>query len=160
MVDGQGKIIPSYDSKVLGLKNGLTSMTFGPIRPHTTRIEVPRCVDCHLDPKALGLGEGRMVPATGQSRFEIQGVYDSRGSGLQIPYPLDAIVDPDGKTLQGTSQKLARPFNREEIGRILGIGPCLPCHDRYDDPVWQRPGPYRLMPPCLKKLEQADQARR
>ncbi|MEW6351658.1 MAG: hypothetical protein AB1646_21630 [Thermodesulfobacteriota bacterium] len=155
MVNGEGQIVPPYDSKVMDLANGLTSMTFGPIRPHTTRTEAPRCVDCHLDPKALGLGEGRMAPATGKGRLEAQGAYDSRASGLQIPYPLDAIVDRNGKTLQGTSHTLSRPFNREEIGRILGIGPCLPCHDRYDDPVWQKPGPYKLMPPCVKRLEQA-----
>jgi len=29
-----------------------------------------------------------------------------------------------------------RPFNKEEIGRTLGVSPCLGCHDTYDDPIY------------------------
>ncbi len=152
MVNGQGKIIRPYDSKVLKLKNGLTSMTMGPIHPHTTRVEVPRCVECHLDPKALGMGEGRLAPSSGQGPLDLRPIYDSRASGLGLAFPLDAAVDPNGKVLQGTSHRLSRPFNREEIGRILGIGPCLACHDRYDDQVWQKPGPYQMAPACIRRL--------
>jgi len=153
VVDDEGKIIPPYDSKVMSLKNGLTSIAMGPIHPHTTRTEVPRCVDCHLDPKALGLGDGVLTwdPATGVP--QVEPVYDSKGSGLQISFPMEAVVNEKGKILQGTSHKLSRGFNAEEIRRILGIARCLPCHDRYDDPVWERPGPYHETPACGKALE-------
>jgi len=29
-----------------------------------------------------------------------------------------------------------RPFNKEEIDRILSVDPCLGCHNRYDDKIY------------------------
>ncbi len=213
VIDSQGKVIAPYDSKIMKLKNGNNSIAMGPTHPHTTRTEVPRCVDCHLDPKALGLGEGRLaranaslklenVPAntvwpspterrnhsvhrrTGTSQlgrttsawrwnaaqarpdnrrpgvkpaslgnFKLEPIYDSKASGLKISFPIDAMVDTNGKVLQGASHKPARPFNGQEIKRILSIAPCLPCHDRYDDPVWEKPPPYVLQPACRQALK-------
>ncbi|MFH0824686.1 MAG: hypothetical protein V2B18_18180, partial [Pseudomonadota bacterium] len=143
-----GKIVAPYDSKIMPLKNGLTSIAMGPTHPHTTRREVPRCLDCHFDPKAMGLGEGRMKWAASDPNPVLFPLYDSRGSGLGIDYPLEAVADTEGKPLQSTSHRLSRPFNREEISRILAVTPCLPCHDRYDDPIWTKPAPYKAVPPC------------
>ena len=145
-----GKVIGPYDSAIMKLRNGKSSIAMGPTHPHTTRKEVPRCVDCHLDPKALGLGDGRIKYDRISKTIEIQPVYDSAASGLGIDYPLDAVVDSQGVALQGTSHKLSRGFNKEELQRIIAIGPCLACHDRYDDPVWSLPGPYELKAPCLQ----------
>ena len=150
VVDNHGKVVQPYDSKIMPLQNGLTSMAVGPTHPHTSRTEVPRCIDCHLDPKALGLGEGQLTWNAADRKLDFQPIYDSAGSGLKIPFPLDAVVDPQGKILQGTSHKLARGFNAEEIRKIVSIAPCLPCHDRYDDPVWEKPGPYQETSACLK----------
>ncbi|MDQ7784104.1 MAG: hypothetical protein RDU20_14565 [Desulfomonilaceae bacterium] len=156
VVDRQGKVMPPYDSKIMRLKSGHTSVAMGPTHPHTSRTEVPRCVDCHLDAKALGLGEGRLVPAKPGEKLGTQPVYDSKGSGLKIAFPIDAVVDTDGTVLQGTSHEISRGFNAEEIKRIVGIGPCLACHDRYDDPVWEKPGPYRLTPDCRSALRRME----
>ncbi len=156
VVDEQGKVIQPYDSKIMKLKSGHTSVAMGPIHPHTSRKEVPRCVDCHLDAKALGLGEGRLARADGLKELEAQPVYDSKGSGLKISYPIDSVVDANGTIRQGTSHKLARGFNAEEIKRIVSIGPCLACHDRYDDPVWEKSGPYKETPACLKALRRME----
>jgi hypothetical protein len=153
VVDSEGKVVPPYDSKVMKLKNGLSSMTMGPTHPHTTRREFPRCVDCHLDPKALGLGDGALSWNPQTKSLDIQPIYDSQGSGLKIRFPIDAVTDGSGNALQGTSHRQSRGFNREEIRRIVGIAPCLPCHDRYDDPVWQRKGPYKETDACRKALE-------
>ena len=139
--------------KIVNLKNGLTSIAVGPTHPHTTRTEVPRCVDCHLDPKAMGLGEGRARWTAQSGMTKPAPIYDSRASGLKIDFPPEALVGIDGKVLQSTSHKLARPFNSEEIGKITAIAPCLPCHDRYDDPVWSRPGPYKPAEPCREALK-------
>jgi len=68
------------------------------------------------------------------------------------------VVDVDGTVRQGTSHELSRGFNTEEIQRIVNIGPCLACHDRYDDPVWERPGPYREAPACRRALERIEGA--
>jgi hypothetical protein len=157
VADSSGKVIPPYDSMIMRLRNGLTSIAAGATHPHTTRTPVPRCIDCHLDPKALGLGEGRLTrnPRTGD--YEFRPIYDSQASGLKIDFPLEAVVTTEGKQLQSTSRKLVRPFNREELRRITAIAPCLPCHDRYDDPVWLRPPPYVLMPPCRQALENSEE---
>jgi hypothetical protein len=112
-------------------------------------------VDCHLDAKALGLGEGRLAWNAVEQRVSIEPIYDSPASGLQIAFPMDAVIDPKGKILQGTSHKLSRGFNNEEIRKIVSIAPCLPCHDRYDDPIWEKPGPYQEAPVCLKAANRA-----
>ncbi len=154
VVDEHGKIMDGYDSAIMPLKNGKTSIAMGPTHPHTTRTEVPRCIDCHLDPKAIGLGEGRILHQSKDGIPVVEPLYDSRASGLKINYPLEATVDSKGNALQSTSHKSARPFNREEIRKITAIAPCLPCHDRYDDPVWQQPGPYVMKEPCKQAANQ------
>jgi hypothetical protein len=153
VVDSQGKVVLPYDSKIMNLKNGLSSVAMGPTHPHTTRKEVPRCADCHLDPKALGLGDGTLSWDHQTKSLEVQPIYDSQASGLKMPFPIDAVVDSSGNILQGTSHRLSRGFNQEEIRRILGIAPCLPCHDRYDDPVWQKKGPYKETSACRRALQ-------
>jgi hypothetical protein len=157
VVDKQGKVAGPYDSLVMKLQNGLSSIAMGPTHPHTTRKEVPRCIDCHLDSKALGLGEGRLRWNPARKSLEVQPIYDSRSSGLKISFPPEAVVDAQGNILQGTSHQLASGFNEEEIRKITGIARCLPCHHRYDDPVWQRPGPYKETDACMKALERMRQ---
>jgi hypothetical protein len=156
VVDDQGKVREPYDSKIMQLKNGKTSIAMGPTHPHTTRKEVPRCIDCHLDPKALGLGEGRLRKDKTTNQLHVEPLYDSAESGLNIPFPLEAVVDAGGNVLQGTSHKLSRGFNHEELARIVGIAECLACHDRYHDPVWEKPGPYKETPACLKAMEKLE----
>ena len=46
-------------------------------------------------------------------------------------------VSMRGEPLAGTDQPKSRTFNQEEIIRILRVGNCIPCHDRYNDPVYQ-----------------------
>ncbi|MEI8182456.1 MAG: hypothetical protein WCG29_07085 [Desulfomonile sp.] len=152
VLDAKGRIVSPYDSKIMKLKNGLSSISMGPTHPHTTRTEVPRCVDCHLNAKALGLGEGLLSWKVETSQLQVAPIYNSMGSGLKIDFPLEAVVDTSGRILQGTSHKLSRGFNSEELGKIVGIAPCLTCHDRYDDPVWEKPGPYKETEACLKAL--------
>jgi hypothetical protein len=156
VTDASGKVAAGYDSRIMPLKNGLSSMAMAPTHPHTTRKEVPRCVDCHLDPKALGLGEGTLTLNLAEKKVEFEPLYDSAASGLKISFPLDAVVDTQGNILQGTSHRLARGFNQQEIGKITAIATCLPCHDRYDDPVWRKPGPYKLTPACRTALERIE----
>ena len=48
----------------------------------------------------------------------------------------NAYVDISGKPLQKSSRPNLRPFNGEEINRILRVGLCLPCHKQYDDAVY------------------------
>ena len=156
VIDRKGSVVQPYDSRIMKLKSGHSSLAMGPTHPHTTRIPVPRCVDCHLDSKALGLGDGRLTIGSGEKVSNVQPIYDSEAAGLKVNHPLDAVVDPDGTILQGTSHTLSRGFNGEEIRRIVSIGPCLACHDRYDDPVWEKPGPYKETDACRRALRRME----
>ncbi|MGC8604687.1 MAG: hypothetical protein ACP5VS_13520, partial [Desulfomonilaceae bacterium] len=150
VVNKKGKVVNPFNSKIMPLKNGMDSVAIGSTHPHTTRKEAPRCIDCHLDSKSIGLGEGNISCDAQGKAISVSPIYNSFESGLQIKFPLDAIIGADGNEIQGSSHKLSRGFNRDEIRRILGIAPCLPCHDRYDDPVWTKPGPYKRTPLCVK----------
>lgn len=152
VLDPQGKVVPPYDSAIMKLKNGFSSIAMGPTHPHTSIKEVPRCVDCHLDAKALGLGEGTLSRNNETGELKVTPIFDSKGSGLKIDFPLEAAINTSGRVLQGTSHTLSRGFNAEELGKIVGIAPCLPCHDRYDDPIWEKPGPYQETDACRKAL--------
>jgi len=69
--------------------------------------------------------------------WEFRPTYDAEGSGLGISFPLDAYVRIDGTPLQTDSREGVRPFRKEEIDRILGVGICLGCHETYEDPVYR-----------------------
>ena len=112
------------------------TLTMAGFDPHTTGAGAPKCVACHLDPKRLGLGEGALK-VTGE-RLAFSPTYDSRASGLGIPFPLDAFVSTDGESLQKASRDGARPFNRNELLRITHVSKCLFCHDTYDDPIYNQ----------------------
>ena len=102
--------------------------------PHTTALQSPACEDCHLSPKALGLGEGELKIT--RDGLVFNPVYRSALSGFNIDFPLEAFVSDKGIPLQQASRACARPFNLEELKRITRVGLCLPCHDRYDDVIF------------------------
>ena len=110
------------------------SLAMAGFDPHTTARAAPDCSSCHLDPKVLGLGDGSLKITSRGLQFSP--LYDSEASGLGIGFPLDAFVSPEGNPLQITSREGARPFNREELGRITQVAPCLSCHDTYKDPIY------------------------
>jgi len=115
-------------------KESLKIFTMTSFDPHTTQKESRSCLDCHGDAKSLGLGEGILHKQGGNWRF--RPTYDAWRSSLGIHFPLDAFVTVDGKPLQATSRKGARPFNQEELKRIMALNSCLPCHSEYKDKVY------------------------
>jgi hypothetical protein len=136
-LDEDGNAIPPFDRYVFqggGLLNGIVSV---PIHPHTIRKEVRPCVSCHMDLKVLGLGEGFLHKGDVPEEMRFLPLHDSEAEGLPFPFALESLVTPDGLPLQGNSHPGARPFNSEEIGRILRVGACLSCHDRYEDPIYR-----------------------
>ena len=92
--------------------------------PHTTQKKARDCIECHTDPKSIGLGDGRLR-------------YSLNGLSIIRTYRLDAFVDINGDQLQGCSSEGDRPFNREEIHRILRVGICLGCHKGYEEGIYQ-----------------------
>jgi hypothetical protein len=110
-------------------------LTVSAFDPHTTTREAPTCLWCHTDPKALGLGEGELSYRNGKWSF--RPTYDAAASGLPLDFPLDAYVDPRGRVLQRNAYDGTRPFVQAELERILRVGPCIVCHDRYEDVIYR-----------------------
>ncbi len=123
---------------------GFNRFTMAAINPHTIQAKGRSCKDCHASPKTVGLGEGTVVKKGGGWQFfpVDRGVASEQG---QTP-GFDTFVTIDGTPLQHGSRKDLRPFNGEELQRILRIGLCLDCHSAPDDPAYrnfdrQRPCP-------------------
>jgi len=112
-------------------------LAWAPTQPHTTRPEVQPCHSCHEDPKVLGLGKGMWQIRDNWQENRFLPIYDSKGSGLPFSFGLESLLSEKGEQQQGVSHLGARPFLKEELKKILRVSLCLPCHDAYDDPVYQ-----------------------
>lgn len=119
------------------------SLTMAALNPHTTQKKGKNCEECHTKTKTMGLGEGTAWKENGKWHFSSidQGVETDVGT---TP-PLDAYVDINGHPLQKSARPDLRPFNKEELARILRVGQCLPCHKDYNDPVYKN---YTLEKKC------------
>ena len=126
------------------IEGGFNRFTMAAINPHTTQAKGRLCKDCHASPKTVGLGEGTVVKKNGKWEFYPvgQGVDTLRGRTV----PQDAFVSIDGRQLQHGSRENLRPFNAEELRRILRVGLCLPCHKDYTDPAYRKYDPERPCP--------------
>jgi len=58
----------------------------------------------------------------------------------------DSFVSIDGKQLQHGSRDNLRPFNGDELKRILRVGLCLKCHRDYNDAAYKNYDPKRPCP--------------
>jgi hypothetical protein len=109
------------------------------LNPHSTGTKVRSCESCHLSPETLGLGKGNLKIGANNT-----GKNDSLVSLNRLDEKTQASVfDPKakvsirGEVLAGSHQLKARPFNQKEIIKILRVGNCIPCHDRYGDRIYQ-----------------------
>jgi hypothetical protein len=109
------------------------------VSPHSVGKKVRSCASCHLSPESLGLGKGEVFPGTNRSGKNDKMEFIEQSNIVQgdSVFAPDAKVDLLGKPLAGVSQTGARPFNQREITRILRVGNCLPCHDKYSDRIYQ-----------------------
>ncbi len=133
LIDGQGNI-----------EGGFNRFTMAAINPHTTQAGGRSCEDCHSSTKTIGLGEGTVVKKDGKWEFfpVDQGVDTLKGRTVGF----DTFVTIDGKQLQHGSRADLRPFNGDELKRILRVGLCLKCHRTYDDPAYKNYDPRRPCP--------------
>ncbi|MEB3779254.1 MAG: cytochrome c3 family protein [Desulfurococcales archaeon] len=99
--------------------DGYPSVAMAPIQPHTIRPEARTCAECHNDPKAVGLGDEIL-----------------RYQASNLPLDITKLVDEEGNQLLSINHPNTRPFNKEEIQRILRVGTCIGCHSSYNDPAW------------------------
>mgnify|MGYP000636800988 FL=1 len=109
------------------------------LNPHSIRKQARSCTSCHLSAKTLGLGEGDLKigkNSTGKNDF-VDPLNRSDIILKASQFEPQAKVSMRGESIAGTHQPLARTFNQKEINRILRIGNCIPCHDSYEDPIYQ-----------------------
>jgi hypothetical protein len=147
LIDEQGKI-----------SGGFNRFTMAAINPHTTQAKGRSCRDCHASPKTVGLGEGTVTREEGEWKFVPvdQGIDTLEGRTVG----LDTFVTIDGQPLQNGSRPDLRPFNGEELRRILRVGLCLECHTDYRDPAYtnydpKRPCPVYKEPGTVRLRQQA-----
>jgi hypothetical protein len=133
LVDKEGKV-----------SGGFNRFTMAAINPHTTQTKGRSCAECHAEPKTVGLGEGTVSKKDGEWRFTPldQGIDTLEGRTVG----LDTFVTIDGKPLQHGSRPDLRPFNGEELRRILRVGLCLQCHQDLKDPAYVNYDPKRPCP--------------
>ena len=110
-------------------KAGMTSFD-----PHSTQNASRTCLDCHLEPRAMGLGSGRFMADGG---LAVRQTYDATASGFGWTSGPDQLTRLSGQSAQAFPHPGDRPFNAAELRAILGVAPCLPCHDGYDAPLWR-----------------------
>ena len=107
------------------------------VSPHSTG-KARTCSSCHLNPRALGVGAGELVigdhPKGREDRFEP--LVQTDRVKKKSDYSSEAVVTLRGERLAGSHQEGARPFNQKQISRILKVGNCIPCHDRYNDKIY------------------------
>jgi hypothetical protein len=104
-------------------------------------------MECHQDPRSLGLGQGSL--SFGPDGWKFTSSLYGPSISMDIDNPLDAFVDIKGRSLVCTSRRELRPFNSHELDKILYVGLCLPCHTNFDDPVMKTWTPGNVPFPCL-----------
>jgi len=126
------------------VSGGFNRFTMAAINPHTTQAKGRPCKDCHASPKTVGLGEGTVTKTQGEWQFfpVDQGIDTVAGRTVG----LDTFVTIEGEPLQHGSRNDLRPFNKDELQRILRVGLCLDCHTDYSDPAYTNYDPKRPCP--------------
>ncbi|MEN8174797.1 MAG: multiheme c-type cytochrome [Pseudomonadota bacterium] len=112
-MDGDKNLL---NNKVYETVDGTSGFAHNPIQPHTISARSRSCADCHMSPKALGLGSGH---------YDVKANFPDGGGPDFEP---ERIVDEEGKQIQATNHYGARPFNKEEQQRISRVGTCIACH--------------------------------
>lgn len=150
VLDEQGKPVPAVkktgdspgvylDWKFANSQGRSGSNLAYAVSPHSVGKKARSCASCHLNPRALGLGEGSLkfgASITGKQDRMISVDRTNILSKISTLAP-EAKVTIHGQPVAGSHQAGARPLNQEELTRILRVGNCIPCHDRYDDPIYK-----------------------
>ncbi len=126
-----------YDNKIFIHKDNTTSYVVAPVQPHTVTKLSKKCEDCHNNPMAIGIGKGYMK-FTDNEKIIFKPLYNMKKSGISVKFPFESIVSPTGEIqYQSTSNRGFKVFNKEKILKILRVGKCTPCHNKYSDKIYK-----------------------
>ncbi len=108
-------------------------------QPHSVSKKVRSCESCHMSPETLGMGEGDLriknKPTGGHDQFNP--LVRTHRVLRKSKFAPETKVTQQGLPIAGSGQPGARPFNQEEITRILRVGNCISCHPRYTDKIYR-----------------------
>jgi nitrate/TMAO reductase-like tetraheme cytochrome c subunit len=138
-----GKIMPSAPGcqVIMSIyeKNGtynkaFDSLAYGAWSPHTIG-KSKECKDCHNSSSAIGLGQG--IFKNSKDGLKFIPYFDSKKSGFDFDFNIDALVDINGTQKQSFSRDRARAFNKQEIAKITDAYKCIICHNSWNDKIYQ-----------------------
>ncbi len=115
---------------------GIKHMIMSAFDPHTTSAESRTCLDCHTNPKTIGLGLG--ILRKEKDKWSFLSVFGSGKNYYSFDHPPDAFVNLDGKPLQSGYRPGSRPFSKKELKAILSVSECLECHSDYNDAIYAK----------------------
>jgi hypothetical protein len=107
------------DSRIPKTRDGKPGLGFDPYAPHTIRRSTRPCEACHLNPRALGLGNRIALAKNEKGNRWSAPLTFPRKDGVPIDFEWEALVDLDGKPLQTQTRPGARPYNQREIKGLL-----------------------------------------
>ena len=126
----------NYYNKVFIHEDNTTSYAVAPVQPHTVTKLTKRCVDCHNNPMAVGIGRG-YLEFTDNETIIFQPIYQMDKAKIAVNFPFETVVSSNGKIqYQSTSNVKFKIFKRKEILKILRVGKCTPCHNKYSDKIY------------------------
>lgn len=118
---------------------GKRQLRFAPFFSHNVGKRAIGCRECHGNPRFFGFGQGvaeggTIVPTLlcEKNRNKPLDGFVTLGRGGVTPF---AAITREG----------SRPLTTGEIRRVFRVNLCLPCHDRGDDPIYQRRLDYRAL---------------
>jgi len=118
---------------VTTVKHAFHSFAYAAWDPHTTQLKSRTCIDCHFNPRTLGLGAG--ILNLKNNKITFTPFYKSKKNGLPISYPIDALISKNGQQYQTFSRKYARGFNKKEVYKIIEAYKCIICHNSWNDKI-------------------------
>ncbi len=135
-VPGMIMTLDTYSYTGKGEKRDAFVRLYAPADPHTTLRKARGCKDCHLNPVALGYGEGHLEYRIdgGKGRWEFTPAYETLAQdGLPADAWIGFLKESATPNVTRTSH---RAFTVAEQRRILKVGTCLSCHEE-DSKVMQ-----------------------
>lgn len=117
LMDADGKLTQQAQTPSPGL--GVT-----PWNPHTTARATVGCADCHGSARALGLGLtfAREEPKGGPPAKLAPELWLPGSEGLALHGGWTKVVDMQGRALQAFLLTDSRPYNQDELRRLLKPG--------------------------------------
>lgn len=120
-------------------------LRFAPFFGHNTGTKAIGCTECHANPAFLGFGQHVVEGGTIEATLLCQKSDDK---------PLDGYLTMQAgkvRDFSAITREDARPFNSNEVKKVLAVNLCLVCHTDPKDPIYQKELDYNALDDCLSR---------